>query len=324
MQKQTAKTPTVAIARVLKGLGLIQGQDFRIKAKYKGTGASRQRIGTHVAVLSKDADQVIADNADHIEEAVQLDGGWEFRVHVSIHYTAGGRMWTWVANYGSRIRDNAPVATADKNSPVLDTTSRKTAHELAETKKVLPGYTGKLGEPRPAFGSNMAEETAHPYNGKPQEKYGTLIWACETVGEVWFYQNTQDSPRYTLRYHEGHSMLRGWYLTGLGISSGGFWVGYMFSTAAEEAEDAILAHEHLAGAVEATARDWPEGTRVQGFDAGGVLSEGSVNGLDVGVVSIPDHEDYGRTYVGVTWVARAGSAGAGLRSRPFTDELVRL
>lgn len=127
-KRATAKTPTVAIARVLRDLGLKQGSDFRVRGEYR----NGERVGTYVAALSAKADQVIADNADQIEYRVQQDGGFAFRV--SIHFTAGGRMWTWVANYGKRTREAAPATatpTTGSDAPAED--SRKRAHELGAT-----------------------------------------------------------------------------------------------------------------------------------------------------------------------------------------------
>lgn len=123
----TNTTPTVAIARILRGLGLKQGHDFRVRGQYQGRGADRERIGTYVVVLSKQADQTVADRADEIER-LSADAGHSFRV--SIHFTTGGRMWTWVANYGQRTRDAAPVATADADGAPLDSSSRKRATDL--------------------------------------------------------------------------------------------------------------------------------------------------------------------------------------------------
>jgi hypothetical protein len=158
--------PSTAIARILRHLGLKQGSDFRVKGQYKGSGANRERIGTYVAVLTKDADQVVADHADEIEQ-MAANAGHSFRV--SIHFTAGGRMWTWVANYGQRTRDAAPVATADRDGAVLDNGSRKAAHELDRKivggPATLPGYTAKLGAPRPAFPLPDAETAAELAQG---------------------------------------------------------------------------------------------------------------------------------------------------------------
>ncbi|NUO43746.1 MAG: hypothetical protein HOV82_17120 [Streptomyces sp.] len=65
-----------------------------------------------------------------------------------------------------------------------------------------------------------------------------------------------------------------------------------------------------------TAADLPKGTRVT--DTEGRM--GTVNGVDVGRVTIPDHENYGREYVGVDWDPDE-KCPWGDRSRPFIDEL---
>lgn len=259
MAKQaTAKTPTVAIARVLRSLGLEQGKDFRVRGQYQGTGANRERIGTYVAVYTNAADQVVADNADRIEELVKQDGGFAFRV--SIHFTAGGRMWTWIANYGQRTRDTAPVATADKGQPALDTASRRNAHELDHRivggAPTMPVITATLGAARPAFEQPKAPAVpkldAHPYEGPAQKPFGSLTWACEEA-----------------------------------------------------------------------ATQWPKGTRVQGVDSYGVTCMGTVNGVSWGVVTDPDHKNYGRTWVDVTWDEYPHNKATGRRNRPFTSDLIK-
>ena len=42
------------------------------------------------------------------------------------------------------------------------------------------------------------------------------------------------------------------------------------------------------------------------------------------MVLLPDHNNYGRTFLGVDWDALPGDMGAGRRGRPFTDTLVRV
>lgn len=66
-----------------------------------------------------------------------------------------------------------------------------------------------------------------------------------------------------------------------------------------------------------TAVDLPKGTRVAGL--GGRM--GTVNGVDVGRVTIEGHPNYGREYVGVDW-DKDEKCPWGDRSRPFVDELV--
>ncbi|MDQ0762031.1 hypothetical protein [Streptomyces canus] len=109
----TASTPTVAIARVLRRLGLTQGRggDFRVTGDYR----NGERIGTFVVVSTRHGDEVIAERADDIERWVSEDGGWAFRV--SVRYSSAGRPMTTVANYGSRVRETPPAAPAVLEDP---------------------------------------------------------------------------------------------------------------------------------------------------------------------------------------------------------------
>jgi hypothetical protein len=65
-----------------------------------------------------------------------------------------------------------------------------------------------------------------------------------------------------------------------------------------------------------TAADLPKGTRVASPEG----RMGTVNGVDVGRVTLSDHPSYGREYVGVDWDADTKCPWGG-RSRPFVDEL---
>lgn len=259
MAKQaTAKTPTVAIARVLRSLGLEQGKDFRVRGQYQGTGANRERIGTYVAVYTNAADQVVADNADRIEELVKQDGGFAFRV--SIHFTAGGRMWTWIANYGQRTRDSwtgqQNPSTTGSDAPAEE--ARKAVKDIEQRpgRTGAPVITATLGAARPAFEQPKAPAApkldAHPYEGPAQKPFGSLTWACEEA-----------------------------------------------------------------------ATQWPKGTRVQGVDSYGVTCMGTVNGVSWGVVTDPDHKNYGRTWVDVTWDEYPHNKATGRRNRPFTSDLIK-
>ncbi|MEU2487080.1 hypothetical protein ABZ593_21035 [Streptomyces sp. NPDC012617] len=96
------KTPTVVIARVLRSLGLTQGGDFRVTGDYR----NGERIGTYVLPLTRHADETITANADEIE---RLAAESPFPFRVSVRYPSGDRPMTTVANYGSRVRDEAPA-----------------------------------------------------------------------------------------------------------------------------------------------------------------------------------------------------------------------
>lgn len=99
------KSPTVTIARVLRGLGLTQGRgaDFRVEGEYR----NGERIGTYVLALSLHAHETIAAHADDIE---RLAGETGFAFRVSVRYSDSGRPMTTVANYGSRVREERPTS----------------------------------------------------------------------------------------------------------------------------------------------------------------------------------------------------------------------
>ncbi|KUN32504.1 hypothetical protein AQJ11_02970 [Streptomyces corchorusii] len=96
---------STAIARVLRGLGLTQGKgcDFRVTGDYR----NGERIGTFVVVLTRHAEEVIAEHADEIERLSE-EAGWPF--HVSVRYHDRERPMVTVANYGSRVREEPPVS----------------------------------------------------------------------------------------------------------------------------------------------------------------------------------------------------------------------
>ncbi|MFG3287299.1 hypothetical protein ACGF3G_00555 [Streptomyces sp. NPDC048179] len=103
-----AKTPTVAIARILRGLGLTQGRggkDFSVTGFY----VNGERRHTYVVAYSRHAEEVIAAHADEIEAAANA-AGWCF--YVSVRYSASGRVHTSVQNAGARVREAQPAVLA--------------------------------------------------------------------------------------------------------------------------------------------------------------------------------------------------------------------
>ncbi|MFF5668838.1 hypothetical protein ACFY8S_01660 [Streptomyces hygroscopicus] len=106
--QRPASSPTVAIARVLRHLGLVQGRrgDFRVTGFYR----NGERDHTYVVLCSRHAEEVCAAHADEIEQAVEADGGWCFRV--SVRYLNGSRPTVSIANAGERIREAQPAAAA--------------------------------------------------------------------------------------------------------------------------------------------------------------------------------------------------------------------
>ncbi|MDX3345931.1 hypothetical protein PV387_39380 [Streptomyces sp. ME02-6987-2C] len=132
----THPTPTVVIARILRGLGLTQGrgQDFRVTGDYR----NGERVGTYVLTLTRHADEVVAAHADEIEKRSEETGN-SFRV--SLRYSSSGRPVASVANYGSRVRETPPAppaeeapapAPAPKPEPVPAPTPAKEASTPAE------------------------------------------------------------------------------------------------------------------------------------------------------------------------------------------------
>lgn len=97
-------TPTVAIARELRRLGLAQGRDkdFTV-AGYRRNG---ERLYTYVDLKNAHARQVVAENADVLEErTADL-----FPFTVSIRYSTAGHPHPTVRNgHHERVREAAPA-----------------------------------------------------------------------------------------------------------------------------------------------------------------------------------------------------------------------
>lgn len=119
------RTPTVAIARVLRSLGLTQGSDFRVTGDY----SNGERTGTYVLVLSGKARDLIAAQADEIE---RLSAETPFPFHVSLRYLGGPRPVPSVANYGSRVRDT-PEAEVEAAPAVAAQPAAEPASEAEPT-----------------------------------------------------------------------------------------------------------------------------------------------------------------------------------------------
>ncbi|MFF2940213.1 DUF3560 domain-containing protein [Streptomyces niveus] len=104
---QTARTPSIAIARALRRLGLTQGRgkDFRVEGEYR----DGERVATYVLTLTQHADETVAAHADDIERWASEDGGWSFKV--SVRYIDGKpRPMTTISNgAGEWVREEAPT-----------------------------------------------------------------------------------------------------------------------------------------------------------------------------------------------------------------------
>ncbi|WP_157247870.1 hypothetical protein [Nonomuraea typhae] len=103
-----AKTPTIAIARALRSIGLVQGRDFKVEGVYRRCTAYGERIkertGTQVSLFGTHAERVVWERAEEIERYTQAEG-YTFGVR-SIAVTAGGHRILAVGNvYESNWRE---------------------------------------------------------------------------------------------------------------------------------------------------------------------------------------------------------------------------
>ncbi len=129
-----AKTPTVAIARVLRGLGLKQGSDFTVKGEYK----CGQRTSTYVLVTGVNARQVAANNADLIE---QLSAEAGFTFNVSVYFSPGGSVWVGVATTGERVRQTHFLSPIGRTTNTATEAPKVTPVETVEAPKSASHFT---------------------------------------------------------------------------------------------------------------------------------------------------------------------------------------
>ncbi|MYR55029.1 DUF3560 domain-containing protein [Streptomyces sp. SID625] len=110
-----AKTPSIALGRALRRLGLTQGKgkDFRIDGDYNDAG---ERIRTYALLLTAHADETVAARADDIERWTGDDGGWSFTV--CVRYSDKGRPHCTIANGAvEKVREEPPALPADEPAP---------------------------------------------------------------------------------------------------------------------------------------------------------------------------------------------------------------
>lgn len=92
-----AKTPTVALVRVLKSLGMTNrgiDRNFRIFGHYNSEG---ERLHTLAVIFDADAERLAAEHADDIERLTR-ESGFPFRVAVRV---TCGRLSVSIGNGGS-------------------------------------------------------------------------------------------------------------------------------------------------------------------------------------------------------------------------------
>jgi len=124
------RTPAVAVARELRRLGLEQGRgkDFRVVGHY----VNRERQYSYVLLLTRRADEVVAENADRIEEWTAMSG---FPFRVDVRYPGGlTRPVASVRNGGGpRVREELPAVEepAVEEAPAVEVAEEAPADEDA-------------------------------------------------------------------------------------------------------------------------------------------------------------------------------------------------
>jgi hypothetical protein len=137
-----AKTPTTAVARALRDLGLKQGKgkDFRVAGHYQ----RGERRSTYVVVLNTAAEQTIADNADLIEHRTEIQG---YPFTVSVEYSPAGRPMTTVSNDRiTRVREQPPAITVHGEDDMRQIAARlraRTGNEQPAAKQLRKAQPGE-------------------------------------------------------------------------------------------------------------------------------------------------------------------------------------
>ncbi|MFI6495979.1 hypothetical protein [Nonomuraea typhae] len=97
-----AKTPSTAIARVLRALGLTQGQDFSLYGLYndvtKNGVRTRERYATAVSLRTPKAESAVWEHAEKIEQGTHAEG-WGFVIR--LRKTDKDNMYSFVSNFGT-------------------------------------------------------------------------------------------------------------------------------------------------------------------------------------------------------------------------------
>jgi hypothetical protein len=143
MTAAAAKTPTTAITRALRSVGLTPGKDFRVT----GQRENGERKYTFAYVLTLDAGRVIAEHADEIER-VSAAAGFPFTV--SVRYFGGNcadRPSVSVDNSGrSRVREEkpapqaAPATTAPTGNVTITLPAEYATQVVADLKALRAAY----------------------------------------------------------------------------------------------------------------------------------------------------------------------------------------
>lgn len=129
MKRPPAKTPTVAIARILTDMGLKRGKgkDFSVR----GFKRNDEHFGTMVVPFTRTANDLIDSRADEIER-LSDEAGFPFLV--STEYGVNGKTWPNLANFGERVRSERPRV-EDKPAPMP---TRRAFVSLREDRDATP------------------------------------------------------------------------------------------------------------------------------------------------------------------------------------------
>jgi len=305
-----AKTPGVAIARALRGLGLKQGSDFRVKGEYK----NGERTGTRVVVLGRSVNQTVADNANLIEQQAG-DAGFHF--NVSVYFTPSGIMWVHIANYGKKTRQTHFLSPSGRTENVDEAAQLADSDNLPTTGKSADSASRPEAERRSGKAAPF-----NPYAGLVTQGWGPRVWGRTEAGNHWFHQTSEHGARFNLRHRVDGPQGSGWYLAGPGIASSLFMAATL-NEAVPAAGETLDGLQWLTLRVDGAPFYFPKGQRIQGVDSYGVTCMGTVNGVAWGAVTDPSHQNFGRTWVDVDWDEMPHNRGTGRRSRPFTSDLIK-
>lgn len=129
MKRPQAKTPAVAIARILTDMGLKRGKgkDFSVLG-FKRDG---EPFGTMVVPFTRAANDLIDERADEIER-LSNEAGFPFLV--STEYGVDGKTWPNLVNFGERVRSERPRV-EDKPAPMP---TRRAFVSLKESRDATP------------------------------------------------------------------------------------------------------------------------------------------------------------------------------------------
>ncbi|WP_284576749.1 hypothetical protein [Streptomyces sp. 2P-4] len=184
----TPKTPTVAVSRELRRLGLEQGpgKDFRVT----GHVVKGERRHTNVLLLTAKARQTVADHADDLE--TWLAAG-PFPFTVSVRYSSSGQPHPSIHNGPmERIREDKPTEETAPEELVEDVAAapvedvEETAPATVDAPTTAPADADNVEDAETA---DAPEEPAQPVvdyseQYKQQCQANALVWSTKQAAHV--------------------------------------------------------------------------------------------------------------------------------------------